>query len=52
MKTRGDKSKKVGSCKQSKGPAAPKRSMAKAPRGKPVVMKGGAKAYQKWGDSD
>lgn len=42
---KGDKSKKVGSCKRSAGPAAQKTSMAKRPRGKPVVMKGGAKAY-------
>lgn len=46
MKARGDKSKKVGSVKQSKGPAARKGSMAKRPKGKPVVMKGGAKAYK------
>jgi len=42
-----DKSKKVGSVKRSAGPAAQKTSMAKRPRGKPVVMKGGSKAYHK-----
>ena len=44
MKT--DKSKKVGSVKRSKGPAATKSSVNKGARGKPVVMKGGQKAYQ------
>lgn len=46
MKT--DKSKKVGSSKRSKGPAATKSSVNKGARGKPVVMKGGAKAYHGW----
>ena len=52
MAVRGDKSKRVGSCKKSAGPAATKKSVAKTPRGKPVVMAGGAKAYHKWGDDD
>lgn len=46
MKARGDKSKKVGGVKQSKGPAASKGSMAKRPKGKPALMPGGAKAYK------
>ena len=45
MPKSGDMSKPVGSAKQSKGPMATKSSMAKRPRGKPVMMKGGAKAY-------
>jgi hypothetical protein len=44
MKT--DKSTKVGG-RRKKGPAAPKSSVAKKPRGKPVMMPGGQKAYQK-----
>jgi len=44
---RSDKSKKVGSVKRSKGPAATKRSVAKRPKGRPVVMPGGADAYHR-----
>ena len=40
-----DKSKKVGSSKRSAGPAAKKSSVAKKPKGKPVIMAGGAAAY-------
>ena len=47
MKT--DKSTKVGRHGHSgagkHGPAATKKSMATKPKGKPVVMKGGAQAY-------
>lgn len=44
-----DKSKKVKSVKRSSGPAATKTSVAKRPKGKPVVMAGGAAAYHKRG---
>lgn len=45
MKAKGDKSKKVKSVKRSAGPSQSKGSMAKRPKGKPVLMKGGAQAY-------
>ena len=47
MKIRGDRSKKVGSCKRSAGAEASKLSKAKRPRGKPVVWAGGQEGYHK-----
>jgi hypothetical protein len=44
-KVKGDKSKKIGG-QRNKGSSAKKSSMAKAPRGKPVVYRGGQKGYQ------
>ena len=44
---KGDKSKKVGSCKRSAGAEASKISKAKRPRGKPVSYPGGAEGYHK-----
>ena len=45
MKAKGDHSKKVGAAKGKAMPKASKRSMAKKPKGRPVVMPGGAKTY-------
>jgi len=39
-----DKSRKVGSSRRSKGPAANPGSVAKTPRGRPVLAMGGRKA--------
>lgn len=52
MKARGDKSKKVNTAKRSAAPAPSNKAYAKAPKGKPAVYPGGAKAYHKWGDDD
>jgi len=41
-----DKSTKVGG-RRNPGPAQTKKSVAKRPRGKPVIMKGGAEAYHR-----
>ena len=41
---KGDKSKKVGG-QRNKGSAATKRSVATKPRGNPVTMPGGSRAY-------
>lgn len=35
-KARGDRSRRVGSTKMSKGPAAPQGSMARTPKGRPI----------------
>lgn len=43
---KGDKSTKVGK-RPKKGPAATKNSVAKSPKGRRVVMRGGNEAYQK-----
>lgn len=52
MKAKGDRSKPVKSVKRSAGPAPSNKAYAKAPKGKPAVYLGGAKAYHKWGDDD
>ena len=44
---KGDKSKKVGSCKRSAGAEASKISKAKRPRGKQVIWAGGQEGYHK-----
>lgn len=44
MRAKGDHSKKVGGRRKA-APMAKKTSMAKKPRGTPVVMPGGAKSY-------
>jgi hypothetical protein len=43
---KGDKSKRVGGVKQSKGPAATKKSVAPVPRGKRVEQPGGLGTYK------
>ncbi len=45
-KIKGDRSGKVGSARQSAGAAANKSSMAKGPRGKPIVHVRGQAGYQ------
>lgn len=46
MRAKGDHSKKVGG-RRNAGPMAKKSSMAKRPKGEPVVRPGGAKSYHK-----
>ena len=46
MRAKGDHSKKVGG-RRNAGAAVKKSSMARAPKGEPVVRPGGAKSYHK-----
>ena len=44
-KAAGDKAKRVSDTRRSRGPAAQKSSVANRPRGKPIAIQGGQRAY-------